>query len=163
MDYEIKFKDQLCLYRQISRKALIGKGIKNSFNFCIFFLPIILLFSSPAWANQIICDDIKIKFNNHADQLIQEIDDVELCARPAAEYRDKVFSNLKYRANRLKTCVQMVKQGELGFDCSREFKKTVKANGGENCFKKLEVMKKSFKNFETLFSGYQSCLKINKN
>ena len=136
------------------------RGLKN---FCIFFLPIILLFSSPAWANQIICDDIKIKFNNHADQLIQEIDDVELCARPAAEYRDKVFSNLKYRANRLKTCVQMIKQGEVGCDCSREFKKTVKANGGENCFKKLEVMKKSFKNFETLFSGYQSCLKTNKN
>ena len=118
-----------------------------------------LLFSSPACANKIICDDIKIKFNNHADQLIQKIDDVELCARPAAEYRDKVFSNLKYRANRLKTCVQMVKQGELGFDCSREFKKTVKANGGENCFKKLEIMKKNFKNFDTLFLGYQSCLK----
>jgi len=52
----------------------------------------------------------------------------------------------------------MAKQGKLGFDCSREFKKTVKANGGENCFEKLEVMKKSFKNFETLFSDYQSCL-----
>ena len=126
--------------------------------FSIFFLPIMLLFSSPACANKIICDDIKIKFNTHADHLIQKIDDVELCARPAAEYRDKVFSNLKYRANRLKTCVQMVKQGELGFDCSREFKKTVKANGGENCFKKLEVMKKSFKNFEILFSDYQICL-----
>ena len=33
------------------------KGLKN---FCIFFLPIIPLFSSPAWANKIICDDIKI-------------------------------------------------------------------------------------------------------
>ena len=127
--------------------------------FSILFLPLILIFSSPACANNIICDDIKIKFNNHADQLIQKIDDVELCARPAAEYRDKVFSNLKYRANRLKTCVQMLKQEELGFDCSREFKKTVKANGGENCFKKLEIMKKIFKNFESLFLGYQSCLK----
>ena len=132
------------------------RGLKNFF---IFFLPIISLFSSPVWAEKIICDEIKIKFNNHADQLIQEIDEVELCARPAAEYRDKVFSNLKYRANRLKTCVQMAKQGKSGFDCSREFKKTVKANGGENCFEKLEVMKKSFKNFETLFLGYQSCLK----
>ena len=134
------------------------RGLKN---FYIFFLPIIFLFSSPAWAEKIICDEIKIKFNNHADQLIQEIDEVELCARPAAKYRDKVFSNLKYRANRLKTCVQMIKQGELGFDCSREFKKTVKANGGENCFEKLEVMKKYFKNFETLFLGYQGCLKTN--
>ena len=125
---------------------------------CIFFLATIPLFSSPTWANKSICGDIKIKFNNHADQLIHEIDDIELCARPAAEYRDKVFSNLKYRANRLKTCVQMVKQGKLGFDCSREFKKTVKANGGENCAKKLTIMKKSFKNFEALFSGYQSCL-----
>ena len=125
---------------------------------CIFFLVTIPLFSSPTWANKSICGDIKIKFNNHADQLIHEIDDIELCARPAAEYRDKVFSNLKYRANRLKTCVQMVKQGKLGFDCSREFKKTVKANGGENCVKKLRIMKKSFKNFEALFSGYQSCL-----
>ena len=127
-------------------------------NFCIFFLGTIPLFSSPTWANKSICSDIKIKFNNHADQLIHEIDDIELCARPAAEYRDKVFSNLKYRANRLKTCVQMVKQGKLGFNCSREFKKTVKANGGENCVKKLKIMKKSFKNFEALFSGYQSCL-----
>ena len=130
-------------------------GLKN---FCIFFFPIILFFSSPAWANKNICGDIKIKFNDHTDQLIQEIDDVELCARPAAKYRDKVFSNLKYRANRLKTCVQMAKQGKSGFDCSRELKKTVKANGGENCFEKLEVMKKSFKNFETLFSDYQRCL-----
>ena len=81
---------------------------------CIFFLATIPLFSSPTWANKSICGDIKIKFNNHADQLIHEIDDIELCARPAAEYRDKVFSNLKYRANRLKTCVQMVKQGKLG-------------------------------------------------
>jgi len=136
-------------------KVTLIMGLKN---FCIFFLPIILLFSSPAWANQNICGDIKIKFNDHTKQLIQEIDAVELCARPAAEYRDKVFSNLKYRANRLKTCVKMVKQGKLGFDCSREFKKTVKANGGENCFGKLKVMKKSFKNFETLFSDYQSCL-----
>ena len=112
------------------------RGLKK---ICIFFLPIILLFSSPAWANQIICDDIKIKFNNHADQLIQEIHDVELCARPAAEYRDKVFSNLKYRANRLKTCVQMVKQGKLGFDCSRELKKRLRRMEGKTVLKNLRL------------------------
>ena len=105
------------------------------------------------------CDVKKIKFHNHADQLIQEIEEVELCARPAAKYRDKVFSNLKYRSNRLKTCVQMVKQENLGFDCSREFRKTIKADGGENCVKQFDVMKNSFKAFETLFLGYQNCLR----
>ena len=53
----------------------------------------------------------------------------------------------------------MVKQENLGFDCSREFRKTVKADGGENCVTQFDVMKNSFKTFETLFSGYQNCLK----
>ena len=105
------------------------------------------------------CDDKKNKFNNHADKLIEEIEEVEFCARPAPKFRDKVFSNLKYRSNRLKTCVQMVKQENLGFDCSREFRKTIKADGGENCATQFDVMKKSFKTFEILFSGYQDCLK----
>ena len=125
--------------------------------FCfLIFLP---FFYSSAWAMKSSCDVQKIKFNNYADQLIQEIEEVEFCARPAPKFRDKVFSNLKYRSNRLKTCVQMVKQENLGFDCSREFRKTIKADGGENCMTQFDVMKKSFKTFEILFSSYQDCLK----
>ena len=125
--------------------------------FC--FLIFLLFFYSSAWGMKNSCDGKKIKFHSYADQIIQEIAEVELCARPAPKFRDKVFSNLKYRANRLKTCVQMVKQENLGFDCSREFRKTVKADGGENCVTQFDVMKNSFKTFETLFSGYQNCLK----
>ena len=116
-------------------------------------------FSFASWTTKNDCEEIKIQFYGQADRLIQEIEAVEICARPAAGFRDKVFSNLKYRANRLKTCVQMVKKGNLGFDCSREFRKTMKADGGENCTKKFDLMKKSFKKFETLFSNYQSCIK----
>ena len=125
--------------------------------FCfLIFLP---FFYSSTWAMESSCDVKKIKFQNYADQLIQEIEEVEFCARPAPKFRDKVFSNLKYRSNRLKTCVKMVKQNNLGFDCSREFRKTIKADGGENCVTQFNVMKNSFKTFETLFSGYQNCIK----
>ena len=124
-----------------------------------WFLFSLLLSYSSVSAMESSCHGKKITFHNHADQLIQEIEEVEFCARPAPKFRDKVFSNLKYRSNRLKTCVQMVKQENLGFDCSREFRKTVKADGGENCVTKFNVMKNSFKTFETLFSGYQNCLK----
>jgi len=124
-------------------------------------LTIVPFLYSPAWAIKENCEGLIVKYHKHTDQLIQEIESVEFCARPAASFRDKVFSNLKYRANRLKTCVQMVKQGELGFDCSREFKKTVKADGGEKCVNKFDVMKKSFKGFETLLQAYQTCLENN--
>jgi hypothetical protein len=133
----------------------------RKFIFIYFLLTIVPFFFSPAWAVKRNCDGLINKYHNLTDQLIQEIETVEFCARPAASFRDKVFSNLKYRANRLKTCIQMVKQGELGFDCSREFKKTVKADGGENCINKFEVMKNSFMSFEALFHDYQTCLESN--
>ena len=117
------------------------------------------IFTFDAWATKNDCEEIKIIFYSQADRLIQEIEEVELCAKPAEGFRDKVFSNLKYRANRLKTCVQMVKQGKLGFDCSREFRKTMKADGGESCTSEFGFMKKSFKNFETIFSNYRHCFK----
>ena len=122
------------------------------------WLTVLPFFFSPAWAMNRSCEELKIKFHNHSAQVIQKIEAVEFCARPAAQFRGKVFSNLKYRANRLRTCVKMVKHGELGFDCSREFRKTVKADGGENCAEQLEVMGDSFKNFEALFQEYQTCL-----
>ena len=135
--------------------GLMSKFFPKEFCFLIF----LLFFYSSAWGMKNICDGKKIKFKSHADQLIQKIEEVEFCARPAPKFRDKVFSNLKYRSNRLKTCVQMVKQENLGFDCSREYRKTLKADGGENCVEQFNVMKNSFKTFEPLFSSYQNCLK----
>ena len=128
-----------------------------------FFSCMIFNFSFPfvGWAEKNNCEEIKIIFYNQANQLVQELEAVEACAHPAKGFRDKVFSNLKYRANRLKTCIEMVKQGNFGFDCSREFRKTMKADGGENCISEFERMKKSFKNFETLFSNYRYCFKKN--
>ena len=136
----------------------MNKIIPKEICFLSFLIFPLLFYSSP-WAMKSNCNDKKKKFHHHADQLIKEIKEVELCARPAAKFRDKVFSNLKYRSNRLKTCVQMVKQENLGFNCSREFRKTIKADGGENCVKQFDIMKNSFKTFETLFPGYQNCLK----
>ena len=82
----------------------MNKIVPKEFCFLIF----LLFFYSSAWGMKSSCDGKKIKFHSHADQLIQDIEKVEFCARPAPKFRDKVFSNLKYRANRLKTCVQMV-------------------------------------------------------
>jgi len=124
----------------------------------ILFL-IIICFPYSSWAMKSNCGHLKAKFNEHANKLIKKIERVEFCARPAENYRGKVFSNLKYRANRLKTCVKMVTQGKLGFNCSREFRKTLKADGGENCSKKFEVMKKSYQKYEVIFSSFQPCLK----
>jgi hypothetical protein len=56
----------------------------------------------------------------------------------------------------------MVKQGYLNFDCSREFRKIIRANGGENCTQKIEVMKISFIAFVALFSRHQNLSKITK-
>ena len=57
----------------------------------------------------------------------------------------------------------MVKQGNLNFDCSREFRKIIRANGGENCTQKIEVMKISFITFAALFLSQQILLKKRTN
>ena len=105
------------------------------------------------------CSNIKQSIHKINGQLFHLIDSVDNCSKPAESYRGKVFSNLKYRASRLKACIKMVQQGNFGFDCSRELKKTLRSQGGESCENELENMKKDFKQFLVLSLEYQTCLK----
>ena len=59
--------------------------------------------------------------STHLIHLIKLLED---CAKPASPYLNKVYSNLKYRSNRLRECIRMVKNGNYGFDCNRELRKT---------------------------------------
>ena len=104
------------------------------------------------------CQKIKRYLLGKTHKLIERVEILESCALPAEGFRDKVFSNLKYRANRLKICIRMVQEQNMGFNCSREFKKTLKAQGGESCENEIKLVVKFFKPFESLYLEYLSCI-----
>ena len=104
------------------------------------------------------CPAIKNSINEQADRLIDLIDSIETCSQPYESFRDKVFSSLKYRSNRLKKCVDMVQEGNFGFDCSRELRKTLRSQGDKNCVSQLNEIKIDFKYFLDLSLEYKTCL-----
>ena len=104
------------------------------------------------------CSQVKYSINQIASPLFDLIESVEICSVPAELFRDKVFSNLKYRSSRLKKCVRMIQSGNFGFDCSRELRKTLRSQGGNNCESELENMNVGFKYFLELSSKYKTCL-----
>jgi hypothetical protein len=106
------------------------------------------LCSSFAIEPQNSCEDIKQSLHKSATETLSLIDSIKKCSKPSESYRNKVFSNLRYRNDRLKICVIMVYEGKFGFDCSREFRKTLRANGGENCENELHKIKIIFNKFE---------------
>ena len=90
--------------------------------------------------------------------MIDLIDSIETCSQPVESFRDKVFSSLKYRSNRLKKCVKMVQEGNFRFDCSREFRKTLRSQGDEKCVSQLNEIKIDFKYFLDLSLEHKTCL-----
>jgi hypothetical protein len=104
------------------------------------------------------CSKIKHSINEQVVRLIDLIESIETCSEPFESFRDKVFSSLKYRSNRLKKCVKMVQEGNFGFDCSREFRKSLRSQGNENCVSQLGEMKIDFKYFLDLSLEHKICL-----
>ena len=131
---------------------------KFFFIFLIFSISC-LLNPSIAFGQEHQCSNIKHFLDQRANKLFKLIDSVENCSKPVESYRDKVFSNLRYRIGRLKTCINMVKKGKFGFDCSREFRKTLRSQDVEKCGNELESIKVVFKNFLVHSFEYKTCLK----
>ena len=52
----------------------------------------------------------------------------------------------------------MIQKGEFGFDCSREFRKTLRSQDVEKCKNELKSIKKVFKYFSVLSLEYKTCL-----
>ena len=63
------------------------------------------------------CKNIGEHFEINTKDLIIKLQNLENCAKPVPLFLDKVYSNLRYRANRLKICVGLVKGGNNGFNC----------------------------------------------
>jgi hypothetical protein len=103
------------------------------------------------------CDVDNSKFNSKSNILIQKIQILEDCAEPVSPFLDKVYSNIKYRANRLKVCVGLVKDGNNGFDCTRELRKMRRSRNKDECPGEFDLVEKSFKEFEKLIQKRKSC------
>jgi hypothetical protein len=103
------------------------------------------------------CDVDKNKFNSESINLIQKIQNLEDCAEPVSSFLDKVYSNMKYRANRLKVCIGLVTDGNNGFDCTREIRKMRRSRNKNECGREFEMVEKNFKEFESAIQDLQSC------
>lgn len=103
------------------------------------------------------CKSIPEKFNSKSNELIKKLQLLEDCAEPVSPFLDKVYSNIKYRANRLKVCVGLVKNGNNGFDCSRELRKMRRSRNENECGKEFEMVEKHFKEFDAAINKLNSC------
>ena len=130
----------------------------KSFSIFLIFSISCLLNPGIAFGQEHQCSNIKHFLDQRASKLFKLIDSVENCSKPAESYRNKVFSNLRYRINRLKTCIKMVKKGKFGFDCSREFRKTLRSQDVEKCGNELEHIKVVFTYFLVHSLEYKTCL-----
>jgi hypothetical protein len=108
------------------------------------------------------CDVDKSKLNNETIILIQKIQKLEDCGEPVSPFLDKVYSNMKYRANRLKVCVGLVKDGNNGFDCSRELRKMRRSRIENECMGEFEMVEINFKEFEKKTQELKSCKEVVK-
>jgi hypothetical protein len=115
---------------------------------------LILFFTLNTTGN---CNVTQEKFNSKSNELIEKLQFLEDCAKPVSPFLDKVYSNIKYRANRLKVCVGLVKTGNNGFDCSRELRKMRRSRNEDECAGEFELVEKYFKEFETAIKELQSC------
>jgi hypothetical protein len=132
--------------------------IYKSFSIFLIFYISSLLNPGIAFGQEQQCSNIKHFLDQKTSKLLKLIDSVENCSKPAKSYRNKVFSNLRYRISRLKTCIKMVKKGKFGFDCSREFRKTLRSQDVEKCGNELNNMKVVFKYFIVHSLEYKTCL-----
>ena len=119
--------------------------------FSYFF---ILIFSVHSLES---CNKAKISLTDDANLLIKKIQKLEVCAKPVSPYLDKVYSNIKYRANRLKICINLVKKEDFGFDCSREFRKMKWSRKNNECLKEFKSVENFFKTFKTSIRFNQEC------
>jgi hypothetical protein len=117
-----------------------------------FFLILLFTFNTTEE-----CNLIQDQFNSQSNELIEKLQLLEDCAKPVSPFLDKVYSNIKYRANRLKVCVGLVKNGNNGFDCSRELRKMRRSRDEDECAGEFELVEKYFKEFETAIKEFQSC------
>ena len=132
---------------------------KKKISIFLIFSISCLLNPSIAFGQEHQCSNIKHFLDQRANKLFKLIDSVENCSKPVESYRNKVFSNLRYRIGRLKTCIKMVKKGKFGFDCSREFRKTLRSQDVKKCRNELNNMKVVFKYFLVHSLEYKTCLK----
>ena len=129
------------------------------FSIFLIFSISCLLNPSIAFGQEHQCSNIKHFLDQRANKLFKLIDSVENCSKPVERYRHKVVSNLRYRIGRLKTCIKMVEKGKFGFDCSREFRKTLRSQDVKKCRNELNNMKVVFKYFLVHSLEYKTCLK----
>ena len=117
-----------------------------------------LITASYVFGDEDHCSKVKHSIQEKTTRLIDLIDSIETCSQPVESFRDKVFSSLKYRSNRLKKCVKMVQEGNFGFDCSRELRKTLRSQGSKNCVSQLDELEIDFKYFLDLSLEHKTCL-----
>ena len=119
----------------------------------IMTLNFLTLMSFPSLANP-----LNDRLHQLGNGLIARIQILENCANPVSPYLDKIYSNLKYRSNRLKKCIEMAKIGDLRFDCHREFRKTYRSHE-DQCKKEMESVKSVFKEFQKEIANKNSQIK----
>ena len=103
------------------------------------------------------CQPGKESSKELGDRLIIVASTLKKCSRPNPLYLDKIYSNLHYRANRLIACGYLFRDGNTGFNCSREIKKILRSHVPGICDREIGSIKNILTTFEKSFSVLEKC------
>jgi len=91
------------------------------------------------------CSKLELALKNKGTEVLEKIESLKKCAKPAAKYR-------------LKACIQRKQEGSKGFNCSSELIEIIESKKRKNCSMKFDKISFLFKQLEGLTKGYEVCL-----
>ena len=95
------------------------------------------------------CSALIVKLNKQTDIILNNINSLKTCIKPASKYR-------------LKTCIKRKQEGSKGFNCLSEVTHALNFNKNVDCKVKLNNINRLLVHLVTLEENHDFCLKLEK-
>ena len=95
------------------------------------------------------CSALIVKLNKQTDIILNNINSLKTCIKPASKYR-------------LKTCIKRKQEGSKGFNCLSEVTQTLYFNKNIDCKVKLNNINRLLVHLVALEENHDFCLQLEK-
>ena len=95
------------------------------------------------------CSALIVKLNKQTDIILNNINSLKTCIKPASKYR-------------LKTCIKRKQEGSKGFNCLSEVTQALNFNKNIDCKVKLKNINRLLVHLVALEENHDFCLQLEK-
>ena len=112
----------------------------------IILLPVVVIKNVYATDK---CSAVIVKLNKQTEIILNNINSIKTCIKPASKYR-------------LKTCIKRKQEGSKGFNCLSEVTQALNFNKTIDCKVKLKNINRLLVHLVALEENHDFCLKLEK-